>query len=376
MKSRRLFFRNAMAASVPLLLKPETFAFGNTKSQPILPEPEVPVLPSQAQQKWMDLKTGLFFHFGINTYYDMEWSEGNLDPSRFNPTQLNTDQWCETAKKAGMKYVVLTVKHHDGFCLWPSKFTSYSVQYTPFKKDVVKAFVESAKKYDLKAGLYYSLWDRHEKTHDTDENGYVEFMKNQLTELLTQYGPIVELWFDGFWKKQQSGWTKKKSEIEGEQVEAGVEKQRDEDFIAAWRSEGAYRWQMDSLYQYIKKLQPDCIVMNNSTTAYPGVPLHPVDARCGEKATGLKRNQNEWTWLGKKIFLPMQIETTMSVKGDKRFPSGNWFWHEWDHSVATKAQVEEWKAAAQKIGANLLINCPISDKGLLRTEDVEVLGSL
>lgn len=331
--------------------------------------------PTEAQKKWMNLRFGMFIHFGINTYYDKEWSDGTLDPKLYNPTELDTDQWCRVAKAAGMNYIVMVTKHHDGFCNWPTKYTDYCVRSTPYKNDVVGALAASAQKYGLKLGLYYSLWDRHEKSHDTDERTYVEFMKNQLGELLTSYGPVCELWFDGFWKKQQSGWKSKKN-IEGEVIDKDLSANRDIDFINAWRNEGAYRWQMDSVYDFIKKLQPDCLVMNNSTTAYTGVPLHPVDIRSGEKATSVKEDKKVWNWLGKDIYLPLQIETTMSVKGNEQFPSGNWFWHDYDHSVASKAQIVDWLSVAEKMQANLLLNCPVSPKGKLRPEDEKVLLSL
>jgi alpha-L-fucosidase len=330
--------------------------------------------PTPIQKEWMDLKLGMFIHFGINTYYDVEWSDGTLDPIKFNPSELDTDQWCRVAKQAGMKYIVFVTKHHDGFCNWPSLFTRYTVKNTPYKKDVLREVVNSARKHDLKVGLYYSLWDRHEKSHDTNEWAYIEFMKDQLRELLTQYGPIVELWFDGFWRKQQSGWTKKQ-DIEGENLGEDL-RRRDEDFIASWRMEGAYRWQMDHVYQYIKSLQPDCLVMNNSTTAYPGVPLHPVDIRSGEKATKVFADRKVWKFLGKDIYLPMQIETTLSVKGDSRFPTGNWFWHEWDHSVATIEQIRDWIEVARQMEANLLLNVGPMANGKLRPVDEEVLLSL
>lgn len=333
------------------------------------------VLPNPVQQAWMDMKFGMFVHFGINTYYDVEWSDGTLDPVKFNPTNLDTDQWCKTAVDAGMKYIVFITKHHDGFCLWPSKYTDYSVSSTPFKKDVLAEVVNSANKYGLKVGLYYSLWDRREKSHDEDEYAYVDFMKKQLEELLTNYGPIVEMWFDGFWKKQQHGWAKKLSDEMGENV-SGASRMRDEDFIKAWRMEGAYRWQMDHLYQFIKELQTDCLVMNNATTAYPGVPLHPVDIRSGEKYTTVKEDQKIWNWLGKDIYLPLQIETTMSVKGNKQFPSGNWFWHDWDDSVASLETLRGYLSAADKMGANLLLNVGPDDKGRLRKIDEKTLKEL
>lgn len=325
-----------------------------------------------AQKAWMDLGFGMFIHFGINTYYDVEWSDGTLDISKFNPGKPDTDQWCRVARDAGMKYIVPITKHHDGFCLWPTKHTKYSVKYTPYKGDLLAEVVNSANKYGLKVGFYYSLWDRNQPLHDQNELAYVDWMKKQFEELLTRYGPIVEFWFDGFWKKQQSGWTKKISDDAGEQVEGGV-KLRDEQFVQAWRMEGAYRWQMDHLYRFIKSIQPDCLVMNNATTAYPGVPLHPVDIRSGEKYTKVASDRKVWNWLGKDIYLPLQIETTTSVQGNKQFPSGNWFWHEWDTSVLPAAQLHQYLEVAQRMQANLLLNVGPDPKGKLRPVDEKLL---
>jgi alpha-L-fucosidase len=213
------------------------------------------VAPNKAQKAWMELGFGMFVHFGINTYYDKEWSDGTLDPYKVNPTELSTDQWCSVAKNAGMKYVVLVTKHHDGFCNWPSKLTDYSIASTPYKKDILAELANSAQKYGLKLGLYYSLWDQHEKSHDLDIRKYVDdFMLPQLEELMTGYGEVVELWFDGFWKYQKNGWTKRNQNLEGEAGKTTRNIQRDLDFIQAWRNEGAYWWQMDHVYQTIKKM--------------------------------------------------------------------------------------------------------------------------
>jgi alpha-L-fucosidase len=322
--------------------------------------------PTPVQKRWMDMKFGMFIHFGINTYYDKEWSDGTLDPSRYNPTQLDTDQWCRVAKNAGMKYIVFVTKHHDGFCNWKTELTDYSVKSTPYKGDVVEELVKSAQKYGLKVGFYYSLWDRHEKLYETDEYRYVlEFMKPQLKELLTRYGEVCELWFDGFWKKQQSGW----KDDQGNRPSG-------EEFIQSWRMEGAYHWQMDHIYQYVKELQPDCLVMNNATSVFAGVPLHPVDILSGERATEEGDYKRVWQWLGEKKYFPMQIETTMSAQGNERFPSGNWFWHESDHSVLSPAQVRELLDIAGKKVANLLLNCGPMASGKLRPEDVRVLNQI
>ncbi|RYC71210.1 hypothetical protein EQG79_03430 [Spirosoma sordidisoli] len=373
-QNRRLFLQQAATLSLGAAAGLSTSAQAAPAPAAATPPTDTPQ-PTDVQKRWMDLKFGMFVHFGINTYYDTEWSDGTLDPVRFNPTRLDTDQWCRVAKAAGMNYIVFITKHHDGFCLWPSQHTRYSVASTPFGRDVLQLAVASARKHGLKVGLYYSLWDRREKTHDTDDWAYVDFMKKQLHELLTNYGDIVELWFDGFWKKQKTGWTKK-GEIEGELAPKDARANRDQAFIEAWRNEGAYRWQMDHVYQYIKSLQPDCLVMNNSTTAYPGVPLHPVDIRSGEKYTRPTTDQKVWNWLGRDRFLPMQIETTMSTKGDKQFPSGNWFWHEWDHSVASKEQIKSWLSTAAQMQANLLLNVGPMASGRLRPEDEQVLLSL
>lgn len=320
-------------------------------------------LPTKAQKDWMDLGFGMFIHFGINTFYDREWSDGTLDPSAYNPEELDTDQWCSVARDAGMKYLVMVAKHHDGFCNWNTRQTSYSVRSTPFGRDLMELLAASAQKHGLALGIYYSLWDAHEKSHDEDEAAYVEFMKSQLRELLTGYGEIAELWFDGFWKKQQSGW----KEQDGNWAAPG-------DFIHSWRMEGAYRWQMDHLYRLVKSIQPGCIVMNNATSRYPGVPLHPVDAVSGERADPGKEYLRVWPWLGKEAYFPMQIETTLSIKGNERFPSGNWFWHPGDHSVASRGQVITWLENARARKANLLLNCGPMASGRLRPEDVAVLS--
>lgn len=360
---RRDFIRHAGTAALASgVLPPAAAATRLNEDRAMNSDPE----PTPAQLHWMSLGFGLFIHFGINTYYDVEWSDGTLDPSRFNPTELDTDQWCRAAKAAGMKYVVLVTKHHDGFSNWPTKYTRYSVASTPFRGDVVAELVNSARKYGLEVGFYYSLWDRHEPTHDADDWAYVEFMKGQLTELLTDYGPVVELWFDGFWKKQRTGWKRP----DGSTPTA-------EEFITAWRYEGAYRWQMDHLYQFVKQLQPDCMVMNNATTAFRGVPLHPVDIRSGEKATETVSDRKIWQFNGEQIYLPLQIETTLSQKGPEgNFESGSWFWHEWDHTVASREKILEWLATAERLEANLLLNAGPMASGKLRPEDYRALVEL
>jgi alpha-L-fucosidase len=163
--------------------------------------------PNKAQQALIKRGYGMFIHFGINTFADIEWSDGNIPAQKYNPTQLDPDQWVRVAKEAGFRYVLLTVKHHDGFCLWDSKYTDYDVASSPVKTDVVKAVAAACKKYGLQFAIYYSLWDRHEPTYkDKDPQVYVNYMLQQLTELFTSYGPVCELWLDGGWDRKPDQW--------------------------------------------------------------------------------------------------------------------------------------------------------------------------
>ncbi|HJB91781.1 MAG TPA: alpha-L-fucosidase [Candidatus Eisenbergiella merdigallinarum] len=152
------------------------------------------VKPNPRQLAWYDLGFYAFIHFGVNTFTDREWGIGGEPEGLFDPTELDCDQWVEAIKSAGMKGMVLTCKHHDGFCLWPSAYTEHSVKNSPCKRDVVKEAAEACRRGGIRFGIYLSPWDRSSELYGTD--AYNDYFCNQLTELLTNYGEIFHVWFD------------------------------------------------------------------------------------------------------------------------------------------------------------------------------------
>ena len=157
------------------------------------------LVPTPQQYAWQQMELTAFLHFGINTFTGREWGDGKEDPALFNPSELDAGQWVKSLKNAGFKMVILTAKHHDGFCLWPTATTKHSVASSPWKNgqgDVVKELRKACDKYDMKFGVYLSPWDRNAECYG-DSPRYNEFFIRQLTELLTNYGEVHEVWFDG-----------------------------------------------------------------------------------------------------------------------------------------------------------------------------------
>nr|CAB3485408.1 unnamed protein product [Digitaria exilis] len=191
-----------MAALLPALLAHLLLlcAHGDTASAAATPPP-LPILPvpSYAQLRWQLSEMALFLHFGPNTFTDSEWGTGHADPSVFAPSALDAGQWARVAARAGFGRVVLTAKHHDGFCLWPSALTNYSVAASPWRfgaGDVVAELAAAARAEGIGLGLYLSPWDRHEPVYG-DTIAYNEHYMGQMTELLTRYGDVEEVWLDG-----------------------------------------------------------------------------------------------------------------------------------------------------------------------------------
>lgn len=181
-----------------------------TKAQDIAP---YGALPSKAQLEWQDLENYMFIVFGPNTFTDKEWGDGREDPKVFNPTQLDARQWARTAKEAGMKAIIFVAKHHDGFCLYPSKYSTHTVRESAWKDgkgDVLREIADACKEYDLRFGVYLSPWDRNHPDYGTPY--YNQVFANMLNEVYSGYGPVFEQWFDGAngegpnGKKQEYDW--------------------------------------------------------------------------------------------------------------------------------------------------------------------------
>ncbi len=306
----------------------------------------------------MDLRFGARFTFGINTFYNTEVSDGSLDPEAMVLEDPDVEGWVDTALKAGMNYCLFTVKNNDGFCNWATRFSYYNIMNTPFGRDILDMLSQACHKKGLKLGLYYSLKDAYVSFSDMDQKFY-EYTLAQLEELFTRYGPVVEIWFDEAWHKQKTGWDL-----------------APEDFIHAWRMEGAYRYRMDYIYKKIKDWQPDCIVANNPSNEFIGVPLHPVDARVSVEVAAVVVDQKYWTWLGEKKFMPLEITINLSGKAEGRFEEGFWFFHDGDTSAPESSRVKEWLKFTARHNANLVLNCPITSTGKLREEDRTLLSSL
>ncbi|MDH5609587.1 MAG: alpha-L-fucosidase [Cyclobacteriaceae bacterium] len=205
--------------------------------------PTADVTPTPNQLAYQKMETVGFVHFTVNTFTDKEWGYGDEDPSIFAPTEMEVEQWVKAAHEGGLRELILTAKHHDGFCLWPSQYTEHSVKNSPYKDgqgDVVREFVDACRKYGLKAGLYLSPWDRNHA--DYGKPAYLDYYRNQLVELLTQYGEINEIWFDG-----ANG---------GDGYYGGANEIRKID------NRVYYEW--DSTFALVKSLQPDILIFSDA----------------------------------------------------------------------------------------------------------------
>ena len=290
-------------------------------------------VPTATQLAWQRERSfALFCHFGINTFYGREWSDGTLDPAGFAPTALDCRQWVAVAKDAGAAHIILTAKHHDGFCLWPTETTDYSVRSSPWKDgqgDVVGELAEACREAGLGLGLYLSPWDRHDPDWEHRPEIYDARYIDQLTELCTRYGPLVELWFDGAGSEQHP-----------------------------------YDW--DSIMAVARTHQPDAMIFNMGD---------PTIRWIGNE-DGLASDPCWYTVdaVGKSIY----DDAKVGLEGGNRYLPPecdvairrHWFWQPDD--LQTLKSVQHLEAIWYRsigLGANLLLNVPPDRRGLIDNHD-------
>ncbi len=287
------------------------------------------IKPSPQQVEWQDLEIGALFHFGPNTFMDREWGDGTADPKIFNPAEFNAEQWIVAAQSAGVKYVVMVAKHHDGFCLWPTAATPYSVKNSPWrdgKGDIVREVAAAARKHGMKFGVYLSPWDRHEPSYKNNAE-YDRFYRRQLRELATRYGELIEFWLDG----------------------AG--------------SEG-HVYDFDSYVRELRTYQPNTLLFADVGFLKYG------DLRWVGNEAGVANEEN-WNVvdrLGYLRYRPAEADTPLRKR--------RWFWHPNDEK--NLKSVEELIDAYHKTvgrGAQLMLGLAPDNRGLLPDSDVERLGA-
>ena len=306
------------------------------------------VVPSSRQLRWQELELTAFFHFGINTFTDREWGDGKEDLSVFNPTQLDARQWVRVAKAAGIRQVILTAKHHDGFCLWPSKYTDHTIGHTPYKNghgDIVKEFADACHAYGMGLGFYLSPWDRNSPAYG-DSARYNTLFLHWLTELLTQYGRVDEVWFDGANGEGPNG---------KKQVYA----------FEAW-------------FHLIRRLQPQAVI------AIMGPDVRWVGTETGEGRL------TEWSVLPVETSAPLghrmdqdlgSREQLMKAKGLTWYPAETdvsirpgWFYHAKEDSLV-RSPSGLMDLYFTSVGRNsvLLLNIPPNRQGLISDADIRSL---
>lgn len=334
--------------------------FACTKKEVPAPEAILPV-PSQAQLDWQEKELYAFVHFTVNSFTDKEWGYGDEDPNVFNPVNLDPAQWAKVLKDAGFKGAILTAKHHDGFCLWPSGFTNHSVKNSAWQDgngDVVAGFKKACGENGLEFGIYLSPWDRNHAGYGSQ--AYVDYYQNQLNELLDNYGPIFEIWFDG-----ANG---------GDGYYGGASEMRKID------DQVYYKW--DETFKIVKGYNPKTIIRGDARNAL-------CESRwCGNEKGFI--GETNWNMvspdsliaLGKdkkrlealnrgdengKVWMPAEVDVSIRP---------GWFYHESEDSlVKTPDELFDIYLNSIGRGATLLLNVSPDKRGLIPDADVQSLLS-
>jgi len=311
------------------------------------------VVPSKAKLAWHDMEFYAFVHFTINTFTDKEWGYGDESPKLFNPTDLDCNQWAKVAKEAGMKGIIFTAKHHDGFCLWPSEYTEHSIKNSPYKNgkgDLIKELSDACEKEGLKMGLYLSPWDRNSAVYGKPE--YITYYRNQLREILSNYGEVYEIWFDG-----ANG---------GDGYYGGANEERKIDRVKY------YDW--ENTRKIVRELQPKALMFSDGG---PG-------CRWVGNEFGFAGETN-WCTLNGYEFYPGSPNSAILPYGHENgtdwIPAEcdvsirpGWFYHQNEDSLVktTKDLMEIYYKSVGRNG-NLLLNLPVDRTGQVNKYDVKAL---
>ena len=304
-------------------------------------------VPTTNQLQWQEMEMYAFIHYSMNTYTDQEWGYGNEDLQLFNPSDLDCRQWARVCKQSGMKGIIFTAKHHCGFCMWPSKYTEYSVKNTPWKNgqgDVVRELAEACREEGLKFAVYLSPWDRNHKDYGKPE--YVTYFRNQLRELLTDYGEIFEVWFDG--ANGGDGWY------------GGANETR--------RIDGKTYYGWAETFHMIRELQPNAVIWNDGGDRGD---LRWVGTEAGNVG------ETNWSLMPSKGDIPWHMLHYGVENGDVWCPGETntsirpgWFYHETENAHV-KSLSKLMDTYYKSVGRNstLLLNFPIAPNGRIHPTD-------
>ena len=304
-------------------------------------------VPNENQLRWQEMEMYAFIHYSLNTYTDQEWGYGNEDPNLFNPSHLDCRQWARVCKQAGMKGIIFTAKHHCGFCMWPSAYTEYSVKNSPWKNgkgDVVKELAEACREEGLQFAVYLSPWDRNHKDYGKPE--YVTYFRNQLRELLTNYGDIFEVWFDG--ANGGDGWY------------GGANETR--------RIDGKTYYDWAETFRMIRELQPQAVIWNDGGDRGD---LRWVGTEAGNIG------ETNWSMMPGKGDTPYHMLHYGVEDGDVWCPGETntsirpgWFYHETENEHV-KSLSKLMDTYYKSVGRNscLLLNFPIAPNGRIHPTD-------
>ncbi len=297
-------------------------------------------IPTPRQVAWQKMSQYAFVHFGPNTFTDAEWGEGKEDPKVFNPTAMDCGQWARTAKSAGLTGIIITAKHHDGFCLWPSKYSKHTVAQSLYRGDVLRELSEACKREGLKMGVYLSPWDRNHLSYGTPEYNLV--FANMLREVLTSYGPIFEVWFDGANGEGPNG----KKQI--------------------------YDWPL--FEQTVRKYQPEAVIFSDA-----GPDIRWVGNEAGHS------DPECWSTIDRDRYVagtPLYQELTKGKRGGKNWVPAEcdvsirpgWFYHA-TQDKQVKSPETLMKLWEESVGQNgsFLLNIPPDRRGLWHENDVQSL---